>query len=721
MALAIAPQILCLVAFLVVIWAILDTINDNANQYQKQIIQSAIEAKKNTIRLQTDLITRNDRSLVLLYKNKPRAFEWIKEQQLKYFQTYYQHSHSFILNPDGILIDGLKEKNSIKSEDIEFYQKTLNPFIRKYLSNAQKTPIGTQSNFTSFIKIENKIYFISASALWSETGTFLTTDSGRWSLLSLAPLDQTFLDSITEPAFLGKISVSTHPKTTDIPLFDQNKNLIAGIRTDNIDLRSDIISPLIALLISIGILTTTLVFLLFRGLRSQADLLIESEERANKIAFTDALTSLPNRIAFNQALHTFFSTPSIPILDTIVMSVDLDHFKAVNDTGGHQAGDQLIREVGQRLCQACRKQDLVSRLGGDEFALIIQEKHVEAHAEDIAKRIINAIQKPFIIDGIHYHIGVSVGIAKIDQEITTPDEVFRRADMALYRVKSEGRNGFAWYDSSLDHERRHRNRLKSDLRAALLANDQLRLHYQPILDLKTRQVVALEALVRWTHPQLGEQSPQEFISIAEETGLIQPLSEWVLKTVGAAQKQILDLKFCVNISTLQLRKDTFIPTITELKAQNIIDTNRMCFEITESFMIQDDIKAQNIFKFLKDINIDLALDDFGEGYSSLNYLTRFDFDIIKLDRRLIKDMISSDIAFAGIRSLIDLSLTLDAKIIAEGVEDETRLKMLLDLGCPLAQGFFFAKPMPLDDLLQHIHARGLEAFWPATVRPTQIS
>jgi len=383
-------------------------------------------------------------------------------------------------------------------------------------------------------------------------------------------------------------------------------------------------------------------------------------------------------------------------LDVAVHCIDLDRFKEVNDTLGHPAGDALIRAAARRLAGIVRDSDTVARLGGDEF-VILQSHTIAPGAAHLAERIINAFARPFDIDGQTVEIGCSIGITLISDPEIPASEVLRQADLALYSSKEKGRNCATFFEPEMDAALRMRRQLETDLREAL-AEEMLHMVYQPQFDAQGH-VVGAEALVRWEHREKGMIPPSTFVLLAEESGLIGQLGDFIMKRVFEETGNIADVPVAINVSALQLRMPSFIATVTRLVAENDVCPSNYEFEITETVLLGDDAATRDSIAVLKQEGFSIALDDFGTGYSSLSSLQRFAVDKIKIDRAFVRNLDQNDRdAVTLVDAIIHLARALDLDVIAEGVETEAQRDRLIACGCNSFQGFLFSRPISAADL-----------------------
>ncbi|WP_311739823.1 EAL domain-containing protein [Bradyrhizobium sp. CB1015] len=419
-----------------------------------------------------------------------------------------------------------------------------------------------------------------------------------------------------------------------------------------------------------------------------------SEAKITYMAQHDALTELPNRVLLKARLEPALADTRGGKLHLAVLLLDLDRFKEVNDTLGHPAGDQLLRSVAARLLDCVRETTFVARLGGDEFAIVDYVTDPAADAASLAEAIHGALSEPFDLGDHQVIVGTSIGIAIAPQDGADCDTILRSADLALYSAKSGGRGAFRFFEPELDQLLRARRNLERDLRKAL-ARSEFELHYQPFVNLKSGETCGFEALLRWHHPERGLVSPGEFIPVAEETGLILPLGEWVLRTACAeAAKWRSDLKIAINLSPAQFRSKELVSTIAGALAASAIASDRLELEVTETVIMHDSGTVFAALSQLRELGVRIALDDFGTGYSSLSFLQKFPFDKIKIDRSFVSELSSpTEEPHRIARAVVQFATSLGKTSTAEGVETAEQLDILRQEGCVEAQGFHLSPPM----------------------------
>jgi diguanylate cyclase (GGDEF)-like protein/PAS domain S-box-containing protein len=430
---------------------------------------------------------------------------------------------------------------------------------------------------------------------------------------------------------------------------------------------------------------------------------IEAEEIIRFQAYHDMLTRLPNRTLFQDRLNQAILQTKRNHTKLAIMFLDLDRFKVVNDTLGHIIGDKLLQAVSHRLKKCLREGDTLARIGGDEFTLLLPEILDRSNSEYIAKKIISTLKNPFYIDKHELFVSTSIGIAHYPDDGLTMEALIKHADIAMYHVKDNGKDSYRFYADNM-HDIYSKNlSLENDIRRAL-QNKEFRLYYQPQVNIETNKIFAMEALIRWYHPERGIITPTEFISLAEETGLIQPIGDWILKTACEELSRwrnagLTNVRIAINLSACQLEQEGIIQTIIQTLMKNNIPGNMLEIEITENVLMKDIENA--IFKLqqLSDYGVKIAIDDFGTGYSSLSYLKKLPIDTLKIDRSFINDMHNGKQDSSIIKAIIAMAKGMDLNIISEGVETDSQLQQLIEWRCKNMQGFLFGRPMPNNDAM----------------------
>ncbi|MGB2952075.1 MAG: EAL domain-containing protein, partial [Gaiellaceae bacterium] len=433
------------------------------------------------------------------------------------------------------------------------------------------------------------------------------------------------------------------------------------------------------------------------------------EDQLAHQAFHDPVTNLANRALFSDRVEHALMRSQRGFPDIAVVFIDLDDFKTVNDSLGHAAGDLVLQEVAQRLRIAVRPTDTVARFGGDEFAVLLEGVVDSPEAADAAARILQALEIPMEIDGKQVFPRASVGICLVNRDAPTPDaaELLRNADVAMYMAKRDSKGSYRVFEPTMHERVVERLELRGDLQHAVEA-EQLELHYQPVVRLEGHEILAVEALLRWHHPTRGTIAPNQFIPLAEETGLIVPMGRWVLETACREGVRIQSrfprtepLAVSVNLSVRQLQSDSIVADVRRALSESGLPPSSLVLEITESVMMADTDFAVQRLSELKSLDVRLAMDDFGTGYSSLSYLSRFPVDILKMDRSFVGA--GENVALTS--AIIALGASLELDVVAEGIELPEQEESLHDLGCELGQGFLFARPMGADALSDFLAAQ----------------
>ncbi len=434
---------------------------------------------------------------------------------------------------------------------------------------------------------------------------------------------------------------------------------------------------------------------------------ISSRKEAEKLityqAYHDLLTKLPNRAMLYDRLDLAIKQAKRTSEALIVMFIDLDRFKLINDSFGHVVGDQLLIEVAERLKTEIRTGDTLARLGGDEFMLLLPQPTSRAQAERVAQKLITSMQQPFFLKNKEVYVNVSIGISVYPDDSSDINTLVKNADMAMYEVKSSGKNGFIFYNDKLEHAAAEKISIESGLRNAI-KNDELEMFYQPQIDMQTEQIVGVEALLRWNHPKLGLRSPNYFIAHAEESSIIDQLTEWVLNRVAVdlfSDKTFLEseIKVSVNLSATDIRQKEFPENLVAYIEDLHIKPNRLEIEITENMFMSDIQSCIYKLQVLSNKGISIAIDDFGTGYSSLNYLRELPVHTVKIDYSFVSEIEHSKKGAALVAAIVGMAQGLGINVIAEGVESTAQSEYLDSLGCHIMQGFLFGRPVAVNDFL----------------------
>jgi diguanylate cyclase (GGDEF)-like protein len=442
------------------------------------------------------------------------------------------------------------------------------------------------------------------------------------------------------------------------------------------------------------------------------------------LAFYDCLTGLPNRLMFNEHMNQALAYAKRTKSQLATLFLDLDYFKRVNDTYGHHLGDMLLRAVGERLIRIIRKSDIlarnvedicstnVARFGGDEFVLLLTNIQDIQDVSKVARRILYTISDAFMLDGHELSVTTSIGISLYPADGEEPETLIKNADKAMYHAKNLGRNNYQFFADSLEGTTPERVTLRADLSKAL-ETEELTLYYQPQLTVDTKTIIGIEALIRWQHAKMGVITPAQIIPLAEECGLIEPISEWVLKTACmqhlAWQKAgLASMRMAVNLSNLLFKQQKLVRLIPRVLDDTGMDPSFLEIELTESSLLQIGKSTKAALQYLKETGVRIAVDDFGTGYSSLYHLRNYPLDTLKIDRSFIKDIPGNADSEAIVSAIIAMAHSLKLEVIAVGVETEKQLGFLEERGCDMIQGYLFSPPLPSYDIIPLIQEEGVE-------------
>ncbi len=544
----------------------------------------------------------------------------------------------------------------------------------------------------ALVQAEGKVFIAIATLVQPDVGLVMPRGKQAPIAITALPLDRAMLDAFAARYLVENLELVDGPPTAS------GKNWVALHGPDGVQVATLAWTPrrpgtallralMVSLLSALGLLGA-IGWSIVRRSDVIVTELIASEARARHLAYHDPLTRLPNRALLFERLEVLLRGAGDPPL--AVLCVDLDRFKEVNDTMGHGAGDALIEVVAERLRATCDAGCVIARQGGDEF-VVLAPATARSAAEALAERILRAVSPVFDSEFGRIEVGCSIGAALIDRSGIEPSQALRWADLALYRAKDQGRGCVCFFEPEMDAALTMRRTLEADLRAAL-SDDSLHMVYQPQVG-RNGDVIAVEALLRWTHPQRGAISPELFVPLAEECGLIRPLGEWVLRRVLQETSHWRHLRVAINISAVQMRTPGFAALLMQLAARAGVDPARYEIELTETALLGDDPVTRGNFDVLKRFGFTIALDDFGTGYSSLSLLQRFAVDKIKIDRSFVASLGESEGADGLVDAVVKLARSFGLEVIGEGVEIERQRQQLLACGCQVFQGYLIGRPV----------------------------
>jgi diguanylate cyclase (GGDEF)-like protein len=531
-------------------------------------------------------------------------------------------------------------------------------------------------------------------------------------LLSITYVDDAFVSDIGHSLLLNDLKLTPQSATTDglvSESFVGDDDIPVGFLTWTTKRPGQVLLTIILPLVAFGVIAMGLLSRTILGrLKRTSAALARSESQARSEAKQDALSGLPNRVHMVEKIEARLAGQD----RSVAAYIDIDRFKDINDTLGHEAGDQLIKAVAQRLSSRLRQGDFLARFGGDEVVILCASEGPET-GPALAERVAQALASPFKIKGQNIRVTASMGLAVAPDNGATADELMRHADIALYEAKARGRDRAVFFCQEMAEQVERRRAIELDLCAAI-ENDALSLAYQPIISCRTGNIVGVEALLRWHHPVHGAMSPAAFIPIAENAGLLPGLGEWVLNRAMSDSQRWPGIEVAINLSPVQIRHVDLEATLRRLIDVHGINPGRFVFEITEGVLLESSDQITLILGAIRSMGFKTALDDFGTGYSSLSYLCNFSFDKIKIDRSFINSISKVDSSKMIVKSVVTLGRALGMDIVAEGIETEFEARMMTEFGCTELQGYYFSKPIPADEFVEL-----LKTFRPG--RPRAIS
>jgi diguanylate cyclase len=682
-----------------------------AVDHEKQLFSRAIANYGDRVLREVESVASSEGAI----QNIRRAFdpEWAKQRVGAWLETYFDHDYIFIFDRKDDLAFSVVGHRPADAKwfasarpgliSVIDYMRGRDPNLKDAFRLSQTTVAkgGTHRQTAVIRRLTGRPAIVAAVAVGPADGIPASLDNVAPIIMSVKFIDDSMLASIETQLRLTNLrKIDQDPVPPGDLVYDvsgPDGNAIARFAWTPKQPGAEIVHnvvPFIAVAITGFALLAAFVL---RYMRRTAAAIAAGESRLRHLAMHDPLCGLPNRIFFSERLEAVIEEVRGGTAPAAVFYIDLDHFKDVNDTLGHHVGDELIRNVTLRLSHTLRGGDLVARLGGDEFAVISSIAGDSEEMIGLAQRIIAAICAPYIINSQNIVIGASIGIAVIDDKCGTATDIMRYADMALYRAKNEGRNRACIYDAAMDADLSSRKLLEADLREAI-DNDRLQLVYQPVVNKSGEKVIGVEALCRWTHPTRGEIPPSEFIAIAEHSGLIIELGNWVLRRACIDGKAWPGLLVAVNVSSLQFRRIDFVEVVERILHETRFEPGRLELELTESVLLGNVDTAEVAMMRLKALGVRLALDDFGTGYSSLLYLRRFPFDKLKIDRSFVLSIEKAADAAAIVHAIVSLGRGLGMNVTAEGVETADQQLFLRAAGVHSMQGYRFGRPVTVAEI-----------------------
>ena len=658
-------------------------------------VEGAIAREEQAVMVDQEASTLWDDAVVRT-RQRPLDQVWIDNNLGIWFHTYYHVDEVYLLDPANRSLYAMQAGRRASPPSFARVSVTalgLAARLRATLARTHEPEAGSAqqtAGAADIALIDGRPALVSIKPIVPESAAIFQRPGTEYLHVAVRYLDANFLTGIasayvvSEPRF-----TRTNPGVAAVPIRTRGGKLLGFVGWKPFEPGKQIarrmIPVLIAALLIIGALIS---LLLWRIRRSRAEL-EASRAQAERLAFHDSLTGLPNRALFEDRLGIALGRRDVC---TAVLLLDLDRFKNVNDTLGHQAGDALIREFGERLTHLIRHGDTVARLGGDEFAVLVEGAAL-VDVRNLANRILAEVRRPFELGGAQAYVGVSIGVALSHESCSDPLELVRKADIALYSAKDSGRDAYRLFTPEMDKNVKLRSTVEVELRSAIDSGTGLCLHYQPEVGNDGR-IVGVEALLRWEHPERGLMLPSRFVTVAEETGLIVPLGDWVLRQACLASLHWPELFVAVNLSPVQFRAPDFFDRLMRIVREAGADPRRIQLEVTERVLLQDDESVRAILGRLHAAGFTIVLDDFGTGYSSLSYLRKFEIDKIKIDGSFVQHLGEEADCAAIVTAVLALGRAMGLTVAAEGVETAEQVQFLKIAGCLEMQGHFFSHAVP---------------------------
>jgi diguanylate cyclase (GGDEF)-like protein len=672
--------------------------DNDALQRQKAFVGNGLQDAVNGLMREQESIAVWDDAVNFA---KAHDQQWMSENIGEWMYTYYGHDRAFVLDDHDQPVHAMEDGKTLAPARYADTEPVAAPAVHKL--RALMAEIATsqdadppKSVAEDLVSLDGKPAILSVMPLVPSTPRLTQEPGSEYLHVAVKFIDERVVGNIARQFKLADARVLpllAAPAAASVPLIDSRGVILGYIGWTPDRPGLTLIRKTGPALLGGAALGAGMLWFLLARLRRASSALQSSQDHAQFLAFHDRLTGLPNRALFEDRLKRALVSAQRQHSRIALLYIDLDRFKTVNDTLGHPAGDELVRQTARRLESRIREVDTVARLGGDEFAIVLVDIRNVGAAEDLSAKLLEDLSRPFLLMGDQVFIGASIGIAISPDIGSDPDDLLRKADIALYEAKKNGRGRYQLFAGDMDDILTRRRLIESELRTALDRGGELRLAYQPVYASDCQTIVGAEALVRWEHPIHGALPPAHFIGIAEERGMIGPLGSWVL---GKAARFVAttDLPWvAVNVSPLQLRDEAFARELLEIIGDARLDPTRLQIEITESVLLEDSDIARTALSTLRNAGIRVALDDFGTGYSSINYLRHYAVDKLKIDRSFIRQVGAGDDTRAIVEAMVRLARALKMQVTIEGVETAEQRDMALAIGCDELQGFLLAPPM----------------------------
>ncbi|UJW87043.1 putative bifunctional diguanylate cyclase/phosphodiesterase [Devosia sp. SL43] len=671
-------------------------IDQRALERQSSMVAQVIEARRAQVQHDLESVAIWDDAVVnaKLYFN----FDWVDSNLGAWMYEFFGHNRSVIIGADGTPIYAMEGGAAAASEDLADMAASVRPIVERVRAirpaEVAAGEVPPPAAASDFMLLDGRPAIVSAMAIVTDSGELMQSPGSEAIMVGVLFLDEAAAERLNREYLFeaGRfvLTESRDPARAVYPILSSTGRFIAFFEWDRDRPGLLMLRQTGPALVAAFIVAAILVFLLLRQLRRSSSELENGRRLAEHQAAHDKLTGLPNRVSFDTHLADTLTNGKFAGAHIALLMLDLDRFKQVNDTLGHQAGDDLIRAVGDRIRAVVGHDMMIARLGGDEFGILAVGQHGPVDVVSISTRIIDSIGQSFTLNHFKAHVGASIGIVLAEGGSAEPRELVRKADIALYEAKAGGRNRAVVYEEHMNELLQLQHTIEGELREALRRDDQLSVVFQPLVDQHSRKVIGAEALARWHHPKYGQISPARFIPIAENTGLIEALGDFVLRRACELGATAPGRTIAVNISPTQLRNPRFSHQVFDILRETGMRPLDLELEITESILLDDEhISSQNLRTF-RTAGVHIALDDFGTGYSSLSYLKRYPVDRIKIDRSFVSQLAEGHVSVAITQAIVTLAHAMDIEVTAEGVETEGQAAILGKLGCNTLQGFLFS-------------------------------
>jgi diguanylate cyclase (GGDEF)-like protein len=637
---------------------------------------------------------------------------WLEENVGVWNYDFFGHDRVYVVSAGGETIYAMEHGATVPPRPLAEAAPIVLPLVERARSEMaalsagldESTSVISDLEVADFVILPEGVAIASVVPIVPATDRLAQATGTEFLHIALQLVDEALLTRLAGRYDLSEVEiVDDHLAASDfvaVPVNDLAGTELAHIQWQPYRPGTDLALEFGPILVLASVVGIGIVLMLLLRLRRSTTELHASEAQAQFLAFHDSLTGLPNRALFEDRLERAVVAHRRTSAIVALHYIDIDRFKNINDTLGHGAGDELVRQVAMRLQSVTRESDTVARIGGDEFAIIQTELRSDQDAEAMAKRVVEVLGQEFDLGGEPAHVSGSVGIVLSYGPSTSSHEMMRKADIALYEAKNKGRSRHIIFAGDMDDIVRRRRQIEGDLRAALEKRDELSVAYQPLFGADGKSILGAEALVRWTHPIHGSLPPDLFISIAEERGLIEPLGEFVLRQACIVAIEA-DLPWiAVNVSPIQFRNVRFAQKVFSILSDTGLAPDRLQLEITEGALLDQAATVQTTLSQLRTAGIKVALDDFGTGYSSMNYLRRYGVDKLKIDRSFIQQLGASQEADAIVRAMVALARSMHLQVTAEGVETRDQFDHLVAIGVHEFQGFLMSRPMPPGELMR---------------------